>query len=192
MNRSLAPRARLALLVSIACSTASAADRPTDPAFVPLFDGKTLAGFHVSDKTGHGTGGRWIVEQGAIVGSQDKPGNGGILITDKAYGDFEIVLEMRNDFGPDSGLFLRSTEKGEAYQAMIDYHAGGNLMGIYGEGLTGDIGAYNFSFRATPRGHHPRPRAAPASRRRRRRGPRSGSTGPGTSSRPASSETRRT
>jgi hypothetical protein len=71
------------------------------------------------------------------VGSQDKPGNGGILITDKAYGDFEIALEMRNDFGPDSGLFLRSTEKGEAYQAMIDYHAGGNLMGIYGEGIGG-------------------------------------------------------
>ena len=42
---------------------------------------------------------------------------------------------MNNDFGPDSGLFLRSTDNGKCYQAMIDYHAGGNLMGIYGEGL---------------------------------------------------------
>ena len=81
------------------------------------------------------------------MGSQDKPGNGGILITDKSYGDFEIALEMRNDFGPDSGLFLRSTEKGEAYQAMIDYHPHGNLMGIYGEGLSGGISASNFQFR---------------------------------------------
>jgi hypothetical protein len=53
---------------------------------------------------------------------------------------------MNNDFGPDSGLFLRSTERGQAYQAMIDYHGGGNLMGIYGEGLSGGIGVSNFHF----------------------------------------------
>ena len=67
---------------------------------------------------------------------------------------------MHNDFGPDSGLFLRSTEKGEAYQAMIDYHADGNLMGIYGEGLSGGIAASNFSFRDRRHGHRCRPRAA--------------------------------
>ncbi|HEV3167008.1 MAG TPA: DUF1080 domain-containing protein, partial [Isosphaeraceae bacterium] len=121
------------------------AEPPQDPGFVSVFDGKTLTGWHVSSKTGHGTGGKWVVEDGAIVGSQDKPGNGGIVLTDKPYGDFEVVLEMNNDFGPDSGLFLRSTEKGEAYQAMVDYHPGGNLMGIYGEGLSGGISAANFS-----------------------------------------------
>ena len=116
------------------------ADRPGQPGesgFQRIFDGKTLTGWHVSSKTGHGTGGKWVVEGRAIVGSQDRPGNGGIILTDKAYGDFEVALEMRNDFGPDSGLFLRSNEKGQAYQAMIDYHSGGNLMGIYGEGLSG-------------------------------------------------------
>ena len=77
--------------------------------------------------------GRW----GAIVGSQDVPGNGGILLTDETFGDFEVALEMRNDYGPDSGLFLRSTETGKCFQAMIDYHSGGNLMGVYGEGLGG-------------------------------------------------------
>jgi hypothetical protein len=133
--------------VATASLQAATPPRTTDTGFLPLFDGKTLRGWHVSDKTGHGTGGRWVVEQGAIVGSQDKPGNGGILVTDQAYGDFEVALEMRNDFGPDSGLFLRSTEKGEAYQAMIDYHARGNLMGIYGEGLSGHIAASNFAFR---------------------------------------------
>ena len=80
------------------------------------------------------------MENGAIVGSQDIPGNGGIVITDEKFGDYEIALEMNNDFGPDSGLFLRSTEDGKCYQAMIDYHAGGNLMGIYGEGLPGGGG----------------------------------------------------
>lgn len=114
--------------------------------FISLFDGRSLKGWHVSSQTGHGTGGRWVVEQGAIVGSQDRPGNGGILLTDAQFGDFEVVLEMNNDFGPDSGLFLRSTEKGQAYQAMIDYHGGGNLMGIYGEGLSGGISVRNFRF----------------------------------------------
>lgn len=120
--------------------------------FVPIFDGKTLQGWHVSARTGHSgasghkTGGRWVVEEGAIVGSQDIPGNGGIIITDEAYGDFEVALEMRNDFGPDSGLFLRSTEDGKAWQAMIDYHTGGNLMGVYGEGLGGKPSVRNFSF----------------------------------------------
>ncbi len=111
--------------------------------FEPIFDGKTLKGWHASAKTGHSrasknqSGGKWIVEEGAIVGSQDVPGNGGIIITDQEFGDFEVALEMNNDFGPDSGLFLRSTEEGTAFQAMIDYHAGGNLMGLYGEGKLG-------------------------------------------------------
>ncbi len=87
-----------------------------------------------------------MVENGAIIGSQDIPNNGGIVITDKAYGDFEVALEMNNDFVPDSGLFLRSTERGQAYQYMIDYHAGGNLAGVYGEGLSGGIHRRNFSF----------------------------------------------
>jgi hypothetical protein len=134
-------------LVLATVPAASSLPKTSDSGFVSIFDGRTLTGWHVSQQTSHGTGGRWIVEGGAIVGNQDKPGNGGILITDKAYGDFEVALEMRNDFGPDSGLFLRSTEKGEAYQAMIDYHAGGNLMGIYGEGLPGNLAAYNFAFR---------------------------------------------
>jgi hypothetical protein len=127
-------------------------DRPDDKGFVSIFDGKTLAGWHVSSQSGHSgtsknkSGGRWVVEDGAIVGSQDVPGNGGLLITDAAYGDFEVALEMKNDFGPDSGLFLRSTERGQAYQAMIDYHAAGNLMGVYGEGLSGGISLRNFDF----------------------------------------------
>jgi len=123
--------------------------------YLTLFDGKSLDGWHVSAKTGHSgaskhkSGGKWVIEEGAIVGSQDIPGNGGIIITDKKFKNFEVVLEMNNDFGPDSGLFLRSTEDGKAYQAMIDYHANGNLMGIYGEGI-GGFGSHNFKFLDSP------------------------------------------
>src|SRR4051812_23875729 len=120
--------------------------------FAPIFNGRTLTGWHISGKTGHSgaskhqSGGKWVVEDGAMIGSQDIPGNGGIVITDEQFGDFEVVLEMNNDFGPDSGLFLRSTEDGKAWQAMIDYHANGNLMGVYGEGIGAKPDVYNFKF----------------------------------------------
>ena len=126
------------LVICLMLATLALAQRQAgERGFTRIFDGKSLKGWRISDKTGHGTGGKWVVESGAIVGSQDRPGNGGILITEKQYGDFEVALEMNNDYGPDSGLFLRSNDRGQAYQAMIDYHAGGNLMGVYGEGIGG-------------------------------------------------------
>ena len=136
----------------LAGAPAAAEKQKEDRPYESLFDGKTLTGWHVSGLTGHSrvsknkSGGRWVVEDGAIIGSQDIPGNGGIIITDREFGDFEVVLEMKNDYGPDSGLFLRSSEKGQAYQAMIDYHANGNLMGIYGEGMGGKPNVFNFKF----------------------------------------------
>ena len=124
--------------------------------FVTLFDGKSLAGWHVSAQTGHSgaskhtSGGRWVVEDGAITGSQDIPGNGGIILTDRTFGDFEVIVEMKNDYGPDSGLFLRSTEKGGAYQYLVDYHGDGNLAGLYGEGISPGFQVRNFNFGETP------------------------------------------
>ena len=146
---------RTILAVSAVLTFTSAATAQTD-CFVPLFDGQTLKGWHVSAKTGHSrtsnnqSGGKWVIENGAIVGSQDVPGNGGIVITDEQFGDFEVALEMNNDFGPDSGLFLRSTEDGKAWQAMIDYHANGNLMGVYGEGIGGRPNVFNYKFLDAP------------------------------------------
>jgi hypothetical protein len=136
---------RMMLMALLASALVLAEEAKKEEGFVPVFDGKTIAGWH-SGKS-HGDTKGWVAEDGAILGHQDRPGNGGILLTDKQYGDFEVVLEMNNDFGPDSGLFLRSTERGQCYQAMIDYHGGGNLMGIYGEGLSGGIHVRNFNFR---------------------------------------------
>lgn len=142
----------VALLAAVALAAPPKPEKFDDTGFVPIFDGKSLAGWKVSAKTGHSgksknkSGGKWVVEDGAIVGSQDEPGNGGIVITEKEYGDFEVALEMRNDDGPDSGLFLRSTDTGKCYQAMIDYHRGGNLMGLYGEGIGGKPHVRNFDF----------------------------------------------
>ncbi|MBI1777781.1 MAG: DUF1080 domain-containing protein [Proteobacteria bacterium] len=121
-----------------------------------LFDGTSLKGWHVSAASDHSrtsahrSGGRWTVEAGAIIGTQDQPGNGGLLLSDDEFGDVEIELEARNDFGIDSGIFLRSTEAGAAYQCMVDYYPGGTIGGVYCEGLTGDLHVRNFSFLDRP------------------------------------------
>src|SRR4029079_6692285 len=93
----IAPTFKASLLAAALVLTCPGADAQTkDAGFVPLFDGKTLKGWHVSGKTGHSrasknqTGGRWVVENGAIVGSQDIPGNGGNVITDKPYGNLRV------------------------------------------------------------------------------------------------------
>ncbi len=128
-----------ALLLTSAAGAAPAAD---DAGFEPIFDGKTLKGWHKNpQKIGHGTGGHWFVEDGAIVGEQDPPGsgNGGILLTDEKFGDFELLIDMKPDWGVCSGLFLRSTELGQCFQMMVDYHDNGNVGHIYGEGS----GAFN-------------------------------------------------
>jgi hypothetical protein len=140
---------RLAILLSLAAAARAEEARP-------LFDGTSLKGWHVSagsvhsETSGHTTGGAWRVEDGAIVGTQDRPGNGGLLLTDASFGDVEISLEVRNDYGIDSGLFLRSSEAGQAYQCMIDYFPGGTIGGIYGEALPGDLHVRNFSFLDAP------------------------------------------
>jgi hypothetical protein len=100
-----------------------------------LFNGRDLTGWHISEVNHHGNTKAWSVKDGVLLVTQDKPGNGGILLTDKSYRNFELTLEVNPDYGCDGGIFLRSTEKGEAYQVMLDYLEGGAMGGIYGERL---------------------------------------------------------
>lgn len=113
---------------------------PAEEKWIPLFDGKSLEGWHKNPKKiGHGTGGQWVVEDGAISGQQDPPGsgNGGILLTDRKFGDFELLIDMKPDWGVCSGLFLRGNDVGQCLQMMVDYHDQGNIGHLYGEGVGG-------------------------------------------------------
>lgn len=102
-----------------------------------IFNGRDLTGWHISEVNHHGNTKAWTIENGALLVTQDPPGNGGILLTNKKYKNFEISLDVQPDWGCDGGLFLRSTEKGEAYQVLLDYLEGGIVGGIYGERLQG-------------------------------------------------------
>ncbi len=105
--------------------------------FTPIFNGKDLTGWHVSKTNHHGTTPEFRVVHGVIVGTQNPRGKGGILLTDKKYKNVDVYMEIKPDWGCDSGLFLRSSEAGEAYQVTLDYLPGGGMGGIYGERLTG-------------------------------------------------------
>jgi cytochrome c len=101
--------------------------------FTPLFNGRDLSGWHVSRTTHHGTTPDVRAEDGAIVLRQRPYGQGGLLLTDRKYHDFELYLEARPDWGTNGGIFFRSTEGGSAYQIEL---VGGGLPGtgsLFGE-----------------------------------------------------------
>ena len=84
----------------------------------PLWDGKTLTGWHVIGK------GEWRVEDGAIHATHlasDK--EYGHLVTDRSYSDFTVRLKFKCVSG-NSGLYFRIEEKGfsgvSGFQAEID------------------------------------------------------------------------
>ncbi len=110
---------------------------PGGSGFLAIFNGTDLNGWHISKTNHHGTTNGWVVDRQAITGTQDRPGHGGVLLTAKKYKNFEVSLEINPDYGCDSGLFLRASEKGEAYQVLLDYLDDGTVGGVYGEKLVG-------------------------------------------------------
>jgi hypothetical protein len=131
--------------------------------FVPLFDGASLTGWHTAPRI-YGDlypGGPavldmfaeqgvklpvkpeehpavWTVEDGAITGRQDTPGSGygGYLVSDAAYGDFELVLEAKPDWPADTGVMIRRRrDTWEGFQVLLDHRESGGIGGFFGNGL---------------------------------------------------------
>ncbi|MEM1108541.1 MAG: DUF1080 domain-containing protein [Planctomycetota bacterium] len=111
------------------------------PAYESLFDGETLAGWHImqvpENHNYHAVPENFYVEDGAIHCFQLPNKKGGLLLTDRKFGDFELELEFQSDWGCDSGVFLRCTEDGKAIQILNDYLSWGTIGFVYGQG-TGD------------------------------------------------------
>lgn len=84
-----------------------------------IFNGKDLQGWHISRTSHQGTTGNFFVEDGAITLKQNPYGQGGVLLSDKKYGNFELYVEVKIDSFCNGGIFLRSTESGQAYQVEL-------------------------------------------------------------------------
>ncbi|AQT68675.1 hypothetical protein STSP2_01845 [Anaerohalosphaera lusitana] len=111
---------------------ASLATAPTPPeGFKALFNGKSLAGWKKHDNLPSGPGGKWYVEDGAIVGMQHPPKKGGFLVTEESFEDYELLLETKIDWPFDSGVFLRVGPEGKSHQVTLDYRPGGQIGSIY-------------------------------------------------------------
>ena len=127
---------------------------PLIPAgFTSIFNGKDLTGWHISKIARHGVNPDYHVAHGIILGTQRPLGSGGLLVTDKKYRNFELSMEVKPDWGNDSGVFIRTTETGLAYQITMDYLPGGSMGRFISEG--------GFQFGAG-RGAAPAAAAAPA------------------------------
>jgi hypothetical protein len=118
-------------LVMLVVSSINVAQIPAG--FTPLFNGKNLKGWHISRTSHQGTTGNFFVENGAIVLKQNPYGQGGVLLTDKKFKDFELYAEVKIDSFCNGGIFIRSTESGQAYQ--IELANPGGTGSLFGEAL---------------------------------------------------------
>ena len=96
----------------------------------PLFDGKTLKGWHAVG------GGKWTVENGAIVGRAESDKLYGLLFSDDEYQDFTVRLKFKCLAG-DSGFYIRTVFK-QPDQA----HGNQVQVGLVGSGTGGIYESY--------------------------------------------------
>lgn len=111
------------LLAAVGVAFASAADHD----WQPLWDGTSLAGWHVIGK------GSWKIEDGAIHATHEKSEpTFGHLVTDRSVGDFTVRLKFKSLAG-NSGFYFRIEETGfsgvTGFQAEID--ATKDVGGLY-------------------------------------------------------------
>ena len=119
------------------------ADYWRNDTIVRLDNGIDLTGWHAD-------GGLWQVVDGVIVGQQNPPGsgNGGLLLSDQVFGDFEATFDVWPDWGVDTGFYTRTTTAGKAYQVTIDYQPDNPMGGIYLAGI-GEYGFWDFTLTGT-------------------------------------------
>ena len=93
----------------------------------PLFNGKDLTGW-----TKHGTE-KWYVQGGELICESGPDKQYGYLSTDKAYKDFELTLQFKQEADGNSGVFIRSSidsTKISGWQVEVA-PAGKHTGGIY-------------------------------------------------------------
>ena len=128
--------ARLALLVPLLAATGFAFQEGIPAGFTRIFNGRDLTGWHVSRTTHQGTVLDAHVTNGAVVLQQNPYGQGGILLTNRKYRNFELYLEVKPAWGTNGGIFLRSTESGSAYQVELSGDGGASTGNLLGERLS--------------------------------------------------------
>lgn len=104
--------------------------------WVKLFDGKTLKGWK---RTGQGKA-TYRVEDGCIVGRTTEGSPNTFLRSEKEYSDFELKFEVKVDDQLNSGVQIRSKNRGgkpngRVHGPQVEIATNGTAGYIYGEAL---------------------------------------------------------
>src|SRR4029453_3349578 len=92
---------------------------------VSIFNGKDLTGWTI-----HGTE-KWYVANGQMVGESGPDKQYGYLSTNKAYKNFVLTLQFKQEANGNSGVFFRSSIEGvkisgwQVEVAPLNHHTGG-------------------------------------------------------------------
>ncbi|MDQ6663934.1 MAG: DUF1080 domain-containing protein [Acidobacteriota bacterium] len=87
-------------MVSVAMLAAGYSQEPGIPrGFKPIFNGRNLRGWHDSRTDHHGSTSEAVVADGVLSLRQSPYGQGGLLLTDKRYQNFELYLEVKAPWG---------------------------------------------------------------------------------------------
>jgi hypothetical protein len=127
--------------------------------WVSLFDGVSWKGLWQNCQSSHSSdkakGAIWKIDpvEKAIFSTQ-RGSSGGLLLTKKKYGNYEVQFDMWPSFGNDGGFFNRVTVNGVCYQTVMDYIQGASMLGTWPEG--GYQGSYDFRPSAYTSGSDPK------------------------------------
>jgi Domain of Unknown Function (DUF1080) len=105
--------ASFVVLVLFLAAPLGAADSQPPPGFTPLFNGKDLTGWKVYK----GDMDKWGAADGLLF---VQGSGGGWLLTEKAYGNFELRLEYKVPVNGNSGVALRAPRMGDVTYAGME------------------------------------------------------------------------
>lgn len=112
------------------------AQAPRDSGWVPLFNGKDLAGWKINGDE------RWVAENGTIL-CESTAGKYGYLTTEKTFRDFDLRLKFKGEAQGNSGVFLHAKITGmnpetgpdiQGMQVEVDPSVGKHTGGLYESG----------------------------------------------------------
>lgn len=121
---------KIAIILTTLSAVTSSLQAQMPAGFKSIFNGNNLKGWHISRTSHQGTTPDIQVRDGVLELRQSPYGQGGVLLTNKVYRDFELYLEVNIDSFSNGGIFLRSNEGGAAYQVELVLPGGtGDLLG---------------------------------------------------------------
>src|ERR1051326_851777 len=119
------------LTLSLLVSAVALGRAAEEKGFVPLFNGKDTAGWHLRNASGHNS---WKVEGGILKNTVNPGEHGTDLVTDKKFKNFTVKYEYLVPDNSNSGFYLRGRHE---IQILGDFSKGKTSLG-------GNGAIYNF------------------------------------------------